>query len=395
MCKTCEGLVSLEYKVIRTELPSSELVDARKLEQLLSYENLVTSYKIYWFLGIYKEIILGNKKITFKRVVCRMIANAWYPLLQYHLSFGYFDKLHEAVSYINSRYGFGTTVNENDIVEILENDDDKELNKKLKEFYNMVPYRLISPFFTEQVSELKGHQKNRLIEKLSNENNGILYKIIRENKKLSIVIDDSWFNYIFNNQAIVKGWVNYKLLYFLQKKNQNVPAILLKLEPPFKRDLSRSKDLWRRVVNENLELVDIYIKQSFTNDNFKKYGQLSIDHFIPWSFVMHDEIWNLIPTFKNINSKKNNNLVPINKYMEKFCDMQFLALNTLIKSKLKKDKFMLEEYQNTFRGLNISGVIEGREKLHKESFFRCLKETIQPLYQIAHNQGYEVKDITL
>ncbi len=70
----------LLHKNIATGLPKSEKVEARKLEQLLSYENLVASYKIYWFLGIYKEILEGNKEITFKRIVCRMIANAWYPL---------------------------------------------------------------------------------------------------------------------------------------------------------------------------------------------------------------------------------------------------------------------------------------------------------------------------
>ncbi|MDU1032741.1 HNH endonuclease domain-containing protein [Clostridium sp.] len=27
-----------------------------------------------------------------------------------------------------------------------------------------------------------------------------------------------------------------------------------------------------------------------------------MDHFIPWSFAFHDQMWNLVPTFNNINS---------------------------------------------------------------------------------------------
>ena len=39
-----------------------------------------------------------------------MIVNAWYRLLQYHLSFGFFDKFNEAVLHASLRYGFDSTV---------------------------------------------------------------------------------------------------------------------------------------------------------------------------------------------------------------------------------------------------------------------------------------------
>ena len=35
---------------------------------------------------------------------------------------------------------------------------------------------------------------------------------------------------------------------------------------------------------------------------------ISIDHFVPWSYVANDEIWNLHPTTRSINSAKSNNL---------------------------------------------------------------------------------------
>ena len=31
---------------------------------------------------------------------------------------------------------------------------------------------------------------------------------------------------------------------------------------------------------------------------------ISIDHFVPWSYVAHDELWNLTPTTRSINSTK-------------------------------------------------------------------------------------------
>ncbi|MDY5576621.1 MAG: HNH endonuclease domain-containing protein [Lachnospiraceae bacterium] len=38
-------------------------------------------------------------------------------------------------------------------------------------------------------------------------------------------------------------------------------------------------------------------------------NDISIDHFVPWSYVAHDEMWNLNPTTKSINSSKRNNLL--------------------------------------------------------------------------------------
>ena len=67
---------------IMITLPNDSAVDVRILEQLLELDNLTTSYKLYWFLGIYKEIIEGNNEINYRRIINRMISSAWYPLLQ-------------------------------------------------------------------------------------------------------------------------------------------------------------------------------------------------------------------------------------------------------------------------------------------------------------------------
>lgn len=48
---------------------------------------------------------------------------------------------------------------------------------------------------------------------------------------------------------------------------------------------------------------EIYIGQILTEND------ISIDHFVPWSYVAHDEMWNLNPTTKSINSSKRNNLL--------------------------------------------------------------------------------------
>ena len=42
--------------------------------------------------------------------------------------------------------------------------------------------------------------------------------------------------------------------------------------------------------------------------------KISVDHFVPWQYVAHDELWNLHPTTKSINSSKSNNLPVWDRY---------------------------------------------------------------------------------
>lgn len=57
------------------DLPKSDLVNSSILERLLD-EGLTTSYKLFWFSGIFNEIINGSQVISYKKIVNRMIASA-------------------------------------------------------------------------------------------------------------------------------------------------------------------------------------------------------------------------------------------------------------------------------------------------------------------------------
>jgi len=50
---------------------------------------------------------------------------------------------------------------------------------------------------------------------------------------------------------------------------------------------------------------------------------ISIDHFVPWSYVAHDEMWNLNPTTKSINSFKSNKLPDWNTYFKRLAMLEY------------------------------------------------------------------------
>jgi hypothetical protein len=366
-------------------LPSDQKVDSRLLEVILDYEYLTASYKLFWFSGIFKEIIRGNQKVTFRRIVCRMIASAWYPLLQYHLDFGYSDRLNQVVTRIHNKYGINSDIKEEELLAFLENIKDTEIERSIRDFYKFVPYRLLSPFYSDVLAGIREKDKNKIIMELSQNTTKALYKILMPEG--AILINDSWFEYIYRNQNIVLGWMNYKLIYYLQKKNPNVPAIPFKLSAPYQRNLTLAKKFWSNVSEQQI-ILDVYTNKPLIRDNFSKYGDISIDHFIPWSFVLHDELWNLVPTFKNVNSSKSNKLPNLDLYIESFCDIQYLAFS-IVRRKRETKRF-LEDYLNINKKLDLNDLVNTKKEITKAEFEDSMKSTILPLFQIAFNQGYEL-----
>lgn len=373
---------TLSYKEIHLNMPQSDLVDYRVFSRLLDDDKVVASYKMYWLLGILDEVALGNTEIEFKRIISRMIVYSWYPILQYKLNYGIFDNLKKPVNYIAIKYNLPNNYDENKLLDFIYSNDDKELNKMMKELTYNVPYRLLSPFFTDKLKGQKDSIKNKMITELSLESENCLYKIVKGDKD-KIILNEGWKDYLQKNYKVIKGWIYYKIVCFLQKRNPNVPAIAFKIETPKSRNLTRATTLWKEIIiSKNIN--DIYTGMDFTKENYDKLGVLSIDHFIPWSFVLHDEMWNLTPTFKNINSSKSDNLPSYQEYIDKFCSVQYEAFSYLCDKKKDKD---LECYIDVMR---LENPFEFLKYKSREEFNDKLKQTISPIYQIALNQGFEV-----
>ena len=78
-----------------------------------------------------------------------------------------------------------------------------------------------------------------------------------------------------------------------------------------KEILQNAKKFWKIVVDKN-NLKCPYTGKPIIED-------YSIDHFIPWSFVTHDLLWNLVPVLnRSVNSSKSDNLPSFDKYFSNF-----------------------------------------------------------------------------
>lgn len=363
------------------------------LERMLDRKNMATSYKAFWLKAILEEVQESDLSIiSFDRLVCRMIVEAWYPLVQYRLNFGIQDKLQRIVDYLELKYSYGPMISKSALLNTLYHSDeisqDKEFQKLKKEFYDMVPYRLINPFFSDQTKGLKDQKKNRLITMLSKEDDNCVYKINTEDRSnKTIVIQDQWLLYLKDNYSVVKGWLENKLVIYLQHKNPSVPSIPLKLEPRRSRDLGRAKKYWK-AYNLARPIEDIYTSIKMNESGYTEKGAFSLDHFVPWSFVMHDDLWNIIPTFKDVNSAKNNRLPDLDRYLTEYCLIHYDAFDYM-KQNVENRKY-LQDYLNVGGQLNSEEILNQDVQVGKEVFVEALKQAILPIYQIAHNQGFEI-----
>ncbi len=356
----------------RIILPESDL-SISKLVQALSPQYLTASYKLYWLLGIL-DIIKDfpserSINIEFDDVIRRMIALSWYTILEYRLNFGASDTLEKAVHYIESNTELNRNSCKKEIVELLENSADSKIIEIIHSFSKYVPYRFLTTFIPK-LNGIPDHKRNSVIEEASKTTPDIPYAISGK----TCVMDLKWLEYLYLNNSIIKGWVQYKLVSFLQARNPNVPAITEKFEAPHQRNLEAARKYWTEYISFN-DSRDIFSHQPM------RATEISIDHFVPWSFVLHDRIWNLAPTSRELNSSKSNHLPMWEKYFKSFAELQFRAFkwhsNKTPSSKVLEDFILIKP---GIAGTDIS----------RESFFSILENTLQPAYRIAANQGFSV-----
>lgn len=349
-----------------------ELPDNQKLPiNLLAgvFNKTTATYKFYWFISLLE--ILNEKRdnrIYFKDILARMICNSWYPINYFKISFGFFDMFDNNIKEIQRITGTSMDINKLELFEFLITNRSPKVNSLINHFEKQVPYRFLSPWFP--------NKSNKEIVELSIDfSNNCIYRIIDARPK-AIEINEKWSNYLITNNRILLDFCFWNLALYLQSKNPNVPDIPNKLIKPISRSpLIKQRYFWLGVFDELHEIPCIYSNSSLKKENF------SVEHFIPFSFVSHDLLWNLIPVNPSINISKSNKLPVLSLFLDKFVELQQFAIKTTFRK--NPNNKLLEDYQ--FLGGSISDLAD----LQFEEFRKKYYNLLSPLVQIAENMGFE------
>ncbi len=358
-------------------IPESSKVNTASLARL--FDNKSESYKLFWFKAILHEVNKGNNSISFRCLIERMIVDAWYMVSEYKLNLGPADTLEKTVLYISEQQQFLPTEKEDVLLSFLQNSEDKELKKYMRTLSLNVPYRLQAPLMDNPKSSVWYNTAD--ITDYINSQTGMIYSIDREGSLNNrILIAPEWMEYMRNNMGILLGWTDYNLILYLQRRNPTVPGIANKIYPPQERKLTKVTDYWKYMI-QNGPFYDIY------TDNLLTTKGISIDHFVPWSYVASDELWNLIPTIKSVNSSKSNNLPDWRSYFNKLARMEYDAYIMI-----GKDENALKLFEKCAReNLNNEEI---RYRLYipgqtEEHFKDQLENILLPVYESAQNMGFK------
>lgn len=361
------------------QLPYSDELNIERLGRL--FENKSECYKLFWFKAILNKVTKENKTIlSYEELVDEMIADAWYMVTEYHLNLGPKDNLEAVVNLIKERNpAIKPSEKKADLLAFLKATKDKDILEKKRVLTHNVPYRLQAPF----IDSLKGNGWNisetKQIEKINKESNLIYYFDRLNGINTVITIQNEWVRYLNKNQEILRGWLEYNLICYLQKRNPNVPGIADKLYPYKTRQLNKIIDYWKLILTIS-PIEEIY------NNQLLSAKDISIDHFVPWSYVANDEMWNLSPTTKSINSSKSNNLPKWDAYFEKLAKLEFKSYELMWEYDSIHDEFLkcAKEHVNSD---DVRCHLYGPGLSYPE-FELKLKGIILPVYQSAENCGF-------
>jgi len=337
-------------------------------------DQATNTYKYYWVLGILNHIIVYDRQvILIEDVLLEMLVEAWHTIRRFKLYFGFYDKLPGLIGAIQQELLIDDRIKKHDLRKLLyENRDAESIQAAFTLLTNYVPYRFLSSWFAGRLVKLNDSQRHKLTAQLARQSEEVFYCFSDDGT--TIIVRENWIKYIKENNPLVRSFAFAKLNFYLQKRNPNVPAILSKIQGVDKRNHSKAKSLWSLYLARE-PMICIYSGEPIQASDF------SLDHFIPWSFVAHDESWNMIPTPKHINSSKSDQL-PAEVYLEKFIRAQYDLFHVINNASENSEKQLID-YINIFK-MELIAIA----KLDFSEFSAKFKDTVSPMFQVAKNMGF-------
>ena len=351
-------------------------------------------YKFYWLEAIVQIIAAGVSNTTFDEIIDEMICNAWYSVREFHIHLSGLgsdgsvrDGLERTILLLSDLSDLPSNASKVEIKNEIRKHN-KALYQTKEQLTHMVPYRALAGFFVnagdQDVCWNSIRRMTAYVESFSREKTVLPYTFGTSSRlSREVHFHPDWIRMIQDNTVSILGWIQYEKVRWLQNNNPEVPGLVYKLAPMDEkmRKLSQVRKLWKGILDLH-EVRDVFTEEPVQS---KKYD---IDHFIPWSFVMNDELWNLMPMDSSLNSAKSNKLPQWDPFFKRFSRNQFL-LYEMVHEKPGIHKL----YEGCWRD-NLHSIWAGQELYRlgntREEFNRILKKNMRPVYDSAKRQGYEV-----
>ena len=351
-------------------------------------------YKFYWLEAIVKLISENKGEASYDEIIDEMIANAWYSVLEFHVHLSGVwadgeirDNLEKAIRKLHRLSGLTANASEVEIKNQIRKFE-KELHPEKMFLTQNVPYKALSGFANKGEEHIDLNSSAGAMMSYYNRISALsrpLPYTFGDQKGLGrkIRFHEQWMQMIQDHTVSILGWIQYEKVCWLQSVNPEVPGLAYKLAPMDEkmRKLSHVRKLWDGILDIT-QITDVFRGEPVKKEDY------AVDHFIPWSFVMNDELWNLMPMDSYLNGMKSNRLPKWDAFFRKF------AANQYIMYELVQEKPGIRKlYEGCYRD-NLHSIWASQELYRKgnsrEEFYGILERNMRPVYDSARRQGYEV-----
>ena len=129
-------------------LPQNKELSVSRLSGV--FDKTVATYKFYWFVSLLDIVVKERKtKMSLWEIIAGMVAESWYPIHYFKLSFGKSDSLYVQSMALQQEFGISIDADKTRIKRILlDNIDNSRTKSLLRVFTLNVPYRFLSPWIT-------------------------------------------------------------------------------------------------------------------------------------------------------------------------------------------------------------------------------------------------------
>lgn len=355
-----------------TALPRHEGLDIERMAG--AFRNVNQAYKHLFLRAILRRLAGGaGDELPYADLLAEMAEAAWWPARRSRLSLGNIgvdDRLTRFLDAIGD-----DPAEEFTPVRVRDAARTQVRAQLARGVLRYVPQRFLQPWLKGAYQDVGDAQFDRFVRDYSLKLMGpraLPYGISPTGD--GIVINPIWRDYLLRNLPIVIGWADFEWLSWVQSRNPNVPVTMEKLEPPGDRVSLELQHEFVRAALSSRPPTCIYTGRTL------EPAEMSLDHFLPRSFVGHDRIWNLVPMARDDNSRKGARL-PRPVFIDALADLHHRVVVAAAPMGSRRWRRFGEEYAGDLR-------IDPAALSDRDQMIEAYRGTVGPMLAIAARMGF-------
>lgn len=162
-----------------------------------------------------------------------------------------------------------------------------------------IPYESLTPEMMLDINhQVKVKCKTYVVGALFEDTRKLFYSFSKKGEWIQL--NPAMYEFLCKHKVIIEKLNYFQWAKFLEKVNSSDKTTLLlsKIDESAKRS---NLSYYRQILFEEFENTCFYCGK-------KIYSQADVDHFIPWSFIKDDCLWNLVLSCPSCNRSKSDKL---------------------------------------------------------------------------------------